>query len=254
MQKLIQTIKQSEEKLLIEHPQSKSGPETVFRSEATENFKAAFDSFIVASADRSRNIEDDGFHPSILGVDYGHCPRYQYYLLTGNEKNVDHNARVLRIFDRGSQIHESIQEKLAAMGFLREAEVDVDWAGPPPIKGHADGVGWWDKPILLEFKSINQSGYDYRLKYKRPLEKHFDQANIYAYVLEIDTIWIFYINKNTEEYEVFDCPADRKAAEKQIAKWKKVWDAVQAKEIPDRKFKETSKECSWCPFKEMCWK
>lgn len=219
-----------------------------------EIFKEIYENQIVGDKDDSRTIETDGFHASALGVSYGKCMRRAVYLLRGVPKEAVHDHRVLRIFALGHSIHERIQTTLADAGVLIEEEVEIEYEDPP-IRGHADGVlvlPWNGKKILLEIKSCNDNTYINRLKFKKGKDEHFEQANIYAYILDIETIWIMYENKNNQEYEIFEHKTDRKKAEKVIDRWAKAYRVFKEGNIPVRPYKPTSKACTYCDLRDHC--
>ena len=250
IQGLIKNIEQSEVANLKKHKPAKDAPPA---SNDVEEFKRAYDEFWLNTVDESRFVEADGFHPSSLGVEHGKCVRYHYYMLSGVRKENTFNARLLRILHRGNTIHEMMQKNLEDMKVLRSAEIPIEW-NDPPIKGHCDGViSYNGRIILIEIKSISGAGFDQRVQWKRAKPEHLLQAYIYAYILKIDIIWIVYYNKATEEIEIFEYPANKEVAEKQIKKWKKWYQVWQDGELPKRPFKIDSPACSSCPLAKHCY-
>lgn len=254
MKTLIKNIKKAELKKIEKHMPAKDA-QVLSDDERTdlERFIEAYDAQYVDGRDTAREIETDGFHPSALGIKCGKCARRDVYLLRGTRKKANFNARVLRIFAVGHAIHERIQSTIYAMPDAEfESEVEITYLDPP-ISGHADGVLTWEgNRILLEVKSIGQDGFINRRKWKKPKPEHFAQANIYAYILGLEWIYVLYECKNDQDFEVFKVKADYEAAEKQIAKWKKTYDIHLKGELPKRPYKPESEACLSCDLREHC--
>lgn len=250
--KLKEIIEKKKQQAIEAHMPSKSGPVVATNTSGVEAFQAAFDEAWVNSRDTSRSVEADGFHASSLGVKYGTCPRRNVYLLRGIAKENRFDARTLRVFQNGHDVHARIQRIIEQMGVGMESEVRIDH-DDPPIKGHADGVLVWEgRKILLEIKSCSDDVFINRLKFKKPKEEHFAQANIYAWVLGIDTIFIVYENKNTQEVKFFEVPANKEAAEKIVESWRLQYKVFKDGELPKRPYKPGSPTCAGCDLKTHC--
>jgi hypothetical protein len=251
--KLLEILKKQEKQRIAKHMPAKDAPVlTEDERSSLERFTEAYDAAWVASRDTSRNVEDDGFHPSSLGISVGACGRRNVYLLRGTEKRGTIDARVLRVFANGHAVHDRVQKTLEAMGVAAESELEINYL-EPPIKGHADGVlVWEDRKILIEIKSCGDEVFVNRLKWKKPKDEHFAQANIYAYILGLDTVWIIYENKNTQETAIFEKPTDKVAAEKIIDKWWSEWLCHQDGQLPKRPYKIGSPTCAGCDVKWKC--
>ena len=253
MKLIVNQIKEHKAKIIEAHMPSKSGPKLTDSKQDIVDFKAKFDQLYMDEMDTSRFIEADGFHPSALGTYSGKCIRNQVYMLRGVEKKNTFDARTLRVLDTGNHIHEKLQSAFERMGVLVSAEIPIEYAYPP-IKGHTDGViKFNDQIILIEIKSCNSNTFEMRKKWKKPKPEHFDQANIYAYILELEKVWIIYYCKDNEELEIFELDADPKAAERIIKKWTKTYETFKAGDLPKRPYKRDSKECMYCPLADTCW-
>lgn len=254
--KTISSMKKVKEQSLRNHPPAKGAPElTEDERSDLERFKELYDDTIVASQDTSRLVETDGFHPSSLGTYSGNCMRRSVYLLQGVAKNPNFTPRILTVFANGHAVHDRIQKTIEAAGAMLETEVEITYEDPP-ISGHADGVivlPWNGRKILLEIKSANESTFSSRLKWKKGKDEHFAQANIYAYILDIDTIWIMYENKDNQEYEIFEHKASPKKAEQIIKKWRKAYAIFEQGELPERPYKPDNRACMYCDLREHCF-
>ncbi len=251
MPRLVDIIKQKQRDEIERHMPAKNAPVDVEQTDV-DAFVAAFDNAWVSTRDTSRAVEADGFHPSSLGIKHGVCARRNGYLLRGVAKQDRFDPRTLRVFANGHAVHSRLQDMLEAMDIGMETEVRIDY-NDPPIKGHCDGVIIWnDRRIVIEIKSCSHEVFVNRLKWKKPKDEHFAQVNIYAYVLGIETIFIIYENKNTQELKVFELSADKEAAEKIIEEWRWTYWAYQDGELPKRPYKIGSPVCAGCDLKEIC--
>jgi hypothetical protein len=252
--RLKEIIKKKELEFIDKHLPAKDAP-VLSEDEQTalEAFVAAYDKAWEDTRDNSRNIENDGFHASSLGVTHGKCARRNVYLLRGVEKMGHFPPRILRVFQNGHDVHERTQNIMEGMGIEMESEIPIEYE-LPPIRGHADGIlTWQGRRILLEIKSCSDEVFVNRLKWKKPKDDHFDQANIYAYILGLDIIWVLYENKNTQEVKIFEKAADPEKAEKIIDAWWAQWLVHQDGELPIRPYKVGSSTCGGCDLKYMCY-
>lgn len=248
---IIDTIRQKQREQIDKHSPAKNAyiPEDQSDLDA---FVAAIDEAWTAGRDTTRNVETDGFHPSSLGIKHGQCARRNAYLLMGAEKQDRTPPRVLRVFANGHAVHDRWQKHLHKMGIEFEDEVVIDFSDPP-IAGHCDGIYTWKgKRILLEIKSCSPEVFANRLKWKKPKDEHFDQANIYAYVLGLDTIHVLYEDKGNQEFKIFEVPADRTKAEKIIKEWRATYAVFKAGELPRRPYKPDSATCAGCDLVTHC--
>lgn len=225
-----------------------------------DGFIDILDAAIIRLQDTSRRVEDDGFHPSVLGIKQANCMRRAVYLLRGAEKVPGFEARTLRIFDTGHAAHDRLQrsfEEIERNGdisdFVAEEAIKVEVDGVP-ISGHADGVFVYEgKKILLEIKTCSETVFENRLRYKKPKDEHFAQANVYAHILGCDQIWILYENKNNQEIAIFPRTPDEKKYKDTIKKWKKAYEEFYKEDkLPAIAYSEGSEICEKCDLKHFC--
>lgn len=251
--KLVEILKKKERERIEAHMPAKNAP-VLSEDELSslQRFEKAYEQAWLDSRDTSRNVETDGFHASSLGISVGACGRRNVYLLRGVEKQNIFDARILRVFANGHAVHERIQNMLEGMGLNAESEIPIVYE-EPPIRGHADGVLEWEgRKILIEIKSCSSTVFNNRLQWKAPKKEHVAQANIYAYVLGLDYIWVIYECKDTQNTKIFEVKTDVEAAEKQISKWHAEWLCFKDGELPKRPYKPGSPTCSGCDLKNVC--
>lgn len=251
--KLLDIIAKKEKARIASHMPAKNAPVLDEQEQSDlDAFVEAFDAAWIATRDESREVESDGFHPSSLGIAHGKCARRNVYMLRGERKEARFSARILRVFANGHGVHDRLQRVLESMDTGMESEISID-SDNPPIRGHADGtLTWRGKRICVEIKSCSPDVFTNRLKWKKPKDEHFEQVNIYAYVLDIDTIWIVYENKGTQELKFFEKKTDRVAAKKIVDDWHSQWLCHEAGELPKRPYKIGSPVCAGCDFNYMC--
>jgi CRISPR/Cas system-associated exonuclease Cas4 (RecB family) len=250
--KLAQILKKIEQQNIERHMPAKDAVIAEPDSDV-ERFAREFDQAWIDTRDTSRSVETDGFHPSSLGISAGKCGRRNVYLLRGERKEFVFDPRVMRVFANGHAVHERLQAMLHKMKYPFDDEVKIAWENPP-VRGHCDGVLEYNgRRIIIEIKSCSPEVYMNRLKWKKPKDDHFAQANIYAHILDCDTIWIIYENKGSQEIKIFEKPADRKESQKILDKWHAEWLCFQDGELPVRPYKPDSPVCAGCDMKETCF-
>lgn len=255
MKPLLKILKQKEQERIERHMPAKDAPVLSEEEKSDlEAFQEAWEQHWIDSADTSRQVENDGFHPSSLGITVGKCGRRNVYLLQGVRKEREPNPRLERIFAAGHAFHDILQKSLESMGVEMESEIVVSQDEPVPVKGHADGaLVWRDRRILIEVKSCSETVYINRLKWKKPKDEHFEQANIYAHILGYDVIWVIYINKNNQEIAIFEKKADRKKSQKILDRWHAEYLCYKDGKLPVRPYKPASSVCGGCDLKVHCF-
>jgi hypothetical protein len=219
-----------------------------------EKFMETWDEHWLNSQDKSREIEDDGFHPSVLGTHTGKCSRRNVYLLKSVKKGGNFPPRILRVFGNGHAVHDRLQKSLESMGVEFQSEVEIKADIPFPVRGHADGVMTWNgRKILVEIKSCSDEVFMNRMKWKKAKDEHVEQANIYATILDIDTQWYIYENKNNQELVIFEHKTNRAKAQKQFDKWHAEWLIFRDGKLPQRTYKPDSPTCAGCDIKAHCF-
>jgi hypothetical protein len=248
--KILDIIKKKQMEQIAAHMPAKDAPP---KTADAELFEQCIDAAITAGRDTTREVEDDGFHPSSLGISVGKCGRRNVYLLRGVRKHGTHDARTLRVFANGHAVHDRLQKLFESMGIDAKSEIKIEYA-EPPIRGHADGtIKWGGDDVLIEIKSCSDEVFINRLKWKKPKDEHFEQANIYAYILDIDRIFVIYENKNNQQLKVFEKKANREAAQKIIDDWLIQWWVHQEGKLPKRPYKPDSSVCAGCDVKYHCF-
>tara|TARA_R100001086_G_scaffold249521_2_gene189556 strand:- start:252 stop:902 length:651 start_codon:yes stop_codon:yes gene_type:complete len=187
----------------------------------------------------------DYFSPSSVSQ----CPRAVWYHMMGYQEDATDSGG-LRRMGVGSVYHEWIQEKLQKAGVLVSAEVEVTHDSPP-MKGFYDGIirhPETGEDYLIEIKSRSDNKYAVRYL---PRPEHLVQWNLYSLMTNVVKGLLFYVNKNTQAYNIYETQRDESILEKIINKMWMIQGYVDRKEIvpyqPDEKH-------DWCNFRTTCEK
>lgn len=197
------------------------------------------------------------------------CDRNIWYSANGNEEVI--SGRTQRIFDVGTCLEPLIISWIKNDGWnvdynqgSQEAALTVEI----PVKGgiisgHPDAFIWHDgnekNPILIDVKTMNDRAYTLwkREGTIKKYPQYVDQLHIYAAAfniwrkqdIEISTLGVVGMNKNTSDYcyDFFDY--DLKRAKEIIHRAGKIFECDDAPEPGERL---QSWSCNYCGFKGLC--
>jgi len=154
---------------------------------------------------KKRNGMKGKFHASVIG---NPCDRYLYLAYHGLLPELPLSARIQRIFDNGNYLEYRMKKYFERLGILIKREVPCKLENPY-ISGRIDFILKHPKLkiILLELKSIKNSGFE---GLNGPSETHAIQAQTYLHLnkLGIDTGYVLYENKDTQELKCFRVDKD----------------------------------------------
>jgi CRISPR/Cas system-associated exonuclease Cas4 (RecB family) len=226
----------------------------------------------------------DYFHPS----EFHECIRkigYKYYKVPSKS---DITPDLQKIFDNGHYFHDRYTEYLTGMGVLQgvwecanpncgtefgrdelrgieKPEVPCDECGCEKyiynevtvankeywLKGHVDGIFKMSgKLFVIDYKSMNSRMFS---KLAAPLDKHVLQISIYLYLLDIDSGFLLYENKDTQRNKIYEINRNKNFEEKILSRAEKLIAILEAGKIPSRPFDKDSSQCKKCQFKKVCW-
>ena len=154
---------------------------------------------------KKRNGMKGKFHASAIG---NPCDRYLYLAYHGLLPELPLSARIQRIFDNGNYLEYRMGKYFERLGILIKREVPCKLENPI-ISGRIDFILKHPKlrTVLLELKSIKNSGFE---ELNGPTETHAIQAQVYIHLnkLGIDTGYVLYENKDTQELKCFRVDKD----------------------------------------------
>jgi len=111
------------------------------------------------------------------------------------------------------------------------------------------------KVIVADFKTINQSSWNFQLEKRGPHKSYIIQLIIYVYILDCDYGILMYENKNNSEIKWYKI--ERNDDWWEIIKWQSyaMQDMAKDKKLPPpRPNLKTSYDCKKCEFKNLCHK
>ena len=177
------------------------------------------------------------------------CPRAIWYHTMGTPQDPI-NSNSLRRMEIGTVYHEFVQTRLEKTGILVSMEEEVTWDDPKML-GHYDGIvknPETDEDNLLEIKSMAEPKNKKYLQYL-PKPEHILQWNLYSAMTKVVKGIIFYINKNSQQYYIYETQRNDQIISKVFRKLRKVRDYVDRGEIVPYQPKENH---DWCNFKSTC--
>ena len=178
-------------------------------------------------------------------------------------------GRMLRIFERGHVMEDSMVAWLRAAGFdLRTRKADGDQFGfsaaDGRLKGHVDGVivagpEGFAYPALWENKCLGNKSWRDLDKHKLAVSKpvYAAQVAIYQAYLELHEHPAIFTAINADTMEIYTelVPFDPALAQRMSDRAVKVITATQAGELLPRSFNDSTHfECRMCAWQDRCWR
>lgn len=209
---------------------------------------------------RKSNWRDSGvrkkttFSPSVVGGYNGTCPRYWYYAFNGAYFDEKFKPESAEAMDNGTASHGRMESVYSEAGVNAIVEKELKLSDPP-IRGFADVICEINGVQAVgDYKTINSSGFHYRIQSMKPSEAHYLQILIYMKILGLSDGFLHYQCKDTHQ-ELFIPVKMSERAEKYIDYvfgWMR--DVKNATELPERPFTKSSPNCRYCPLSKDCWK
>ena len=203
--------------------------------------KELIDEFYI---DQQKNKEQYHFYIT----DAGKCPRGVFFKF----KNVPRkafDARLLRIFERGENIHRNI------FNILYRLRIGVTTEVPIPaqeiISGRADAILSINKEnYVLDIKSINSMIFK---NMSEPKEENIYQIQLYLHYFNIKKGILLYIDKDQQNIKEFIVNYDKKLVQSLLEKFIDLKSKIDIDVIPNRLVDYPKNwQCQYCQFKEVC--
>ena len=227
-------------------------------------------SYLEQSKTGNGKIKDKGDlrQKNLYFSNVNNCPREIYYKFFEPERARDYTVKGLILFDDGDKHHQNIQRRLEDRGKVRNPEgfLEIPEVG---ATGYYDGLvnvgveNGWNLCDLLEIKS--------KLPYacEEIAQRDYDQAQLYHYGaryskrlavkrIKIRNIRILYKDRAVQTDDVHfswmvKLDLDRQHEILEYFKW--LHDIVVGKKfLSPHPFEKKSQNCTWCRFKEWCWR
>jgi len=187
-------------------------------------------------------------------TDAGKCPRAVFFKFKNAPKE-PMDARIMRIFEHGENIHRSIFNILYRLRLGVVTEIPIP--SQEIISGRADailclptgqaGIG---ENYVLDIKSINSMIFR---KLAQPKEENVYQIQLYMHYFNIKKSILLYIDKDRQEMKEFFVEYDEALCKSLLDKFYILKDQVEKNILPGR-LQDYPKnwQCSYCQFKDVC--
>lgn len=200
------------------------------------------------------------FSPSSIGYGHGKCARYWYLAFEGKYVFTPKtDARGMAIMMNGSKTHDRIQEVLTKRGTLLETETEIK-IDSPPIRGYLDGkirLPSGEEVPVLEIKSINSNGWEYKRGSGKPSDQHLIQLLIYLKATGAKRGVFLYENKDTQEalFLLVELNEENDKLIEYVFEWlrdvRKAWEDQTPVARPTKR--KDAVICKSCPLYVPCW-
>lgn len=194
--------------------------------------------------DNQKNKDQTRFYIT----DAGKCPRAVFFKF----KNAPHepmDARIMRIFERGENMHRSIFNILYRLRLGVVTEIPIP--SQEIISGRADAilcVG--NENYVLDIKSINSMIFK---RMTAPKEENVYQIQLYLHFFNIKKGILLYIDKDQQDMKEFFVDYDEQLCNSLLEKFQALKNQVDTNIVPARLADYPRNwQCSYCQFKEVC--
>ena len=163
------------------------------------------------------------------------CPRLEYlsYFFMPRVRTVTEATLA------GILIHRMIQDDLKNKGYEIEKRIEYDLGEGWKLVGKVDAL---NSDHVIEIKTTKDLTKD--------VQSHWiSQANLYTYIVGLDTYVILIVNKLTGEYVEREFKVDKDRAEEDIARAEMLKECIINKKIPEGR-KDWCKK--YCEFAIIC--
>lgn len=211
------------------------------------------------------------------------CPREEVLRYLHQVKKFEViEARLQRVFDFGTALHEFVQNNWFAEWLIGHWRCDSclkEYSGRRPeqcecgsssfrykeiqmldeqagISGHTDGVLEINgRKIVLEIKTCSSKQFELIRMRNAPLQAHLDQVQIYMWLLGLAEAMIIYIEKDESLLAQFSVHKNESVARSFL---KRVWTAKEGmlnRAVPERELCESSKcaRAKACSTRSLCF-
>jgi len=181
-------------------------------------------------------------------TDAGKCPRSVFFKFK-NAPREPMDARILRIFERGENIHRSIFNILYRLRLGVVTEIPIP--SQEIISGRADAILCiGNENYVLDIKSINSMIFK---RMQEPKEDNVYQVQLYMHFFNIKKAILLYIDKDQQDMKEFFIDYDEAMCKGLLDKFYALKDQVEKNIVPARLADYPRNwQCSYCTFKDVC--
>lgn len=194
--------------------------------------------------DNQKNKDQTKFYIT----DAGKCPRSVFFKFK-NAPREPMDARILRIFERGENIHRSIFNILYRLRLGVVTEVPIP--SQEIISGRADAILCiGNENYVLDIKSINSMIFK---KMQEPKEENVLQIQLYLHYFNIKKGILLYIDKDQQELREFFVDYNEALCKSLLDKFQALKVQVEQGIVPARLADYPRNwQCNYCQFKDVC--
>ena len=181
-------------------------------------------------------------------TDAGKCPRAVFFKFKNAPKE-PMDARIMRIFEHGENIHRSIFNILYRLRLGVVTEVSIP--SQEIISGRADAIlCMGNQNYVLDIKSMNSMIFR---KLAEPKEENIYQIQLYLHFFNIKKGILLYIDKDRQEMKEFFVDYDEALCKSLLDKFYELRDQVEKNVLPPRLTDYPRNwQCNYCQFKDIC--
>ncbi len=194
--------------------------------------------------DNQKNKEQTRFYIT----DAGKCPRAVFFKFK-NAPREPIDARIMRIFEHGENIHRSIFNILYRLRLGVVTEVPIP--SQEIISGRADAILCiGNENYVLDIKSMNSMIFR---NLGAPKEENVFQIQLYMHYFNIKKGILLYIDKDRQEMKEFFVDYDEALCTGLLDKFSALKDQVEKDILPSRLADYPRNwQCNYCAFKDIC--
>ncbi len=181
-------------------------------------------------------------------TDAGKCPRAVFFKFK-NAPREPIDARIMRIFEHGENIHRSIFNILYRLRLGVVTEIPIP--SQEIISGRADAIlCMGNENYVLDIKSMNSMIFR---KLLAPKEDNVYQIQLYLHFFNIKKGILLYVDKDSQDIKEFFVDYDEVLCKDLLDKFYALKDKVEANTVPE-KLPDYPKnwQCNYCAFKSVC--
>ena len=196
--------------------------------------------------DKQKNKEQSHFYIT----DAGKCQRAVFFKFK-NAPRVEMEARILRMFDHGDQVHQLIMRPLLSIREIRVVASEVNIGPQELISGRADAILSDGKDLyVLDIKSMNSMIFR---NLEEAKEENINQLQLYLHFFKIPKGILLYVNKDSLELKEFLIDYNPNLVQSLLKTLSELKIKIDKNIIPSRlsDYPE-SWQCKYCQFREIC--
>lgn len=196
--------------------------------------------------DRQKDKEQSRFYIT----DAGKCSRAVFFKFK-NAPRETIEAKILRMFDHGDQIHQLIMRPLLSIKEIHVVASEVKIGPQELISGRADAIVSDGKDLyVLDIKSMNSMIFK---NLAEPKEENVNQLQLYLHFFKVQKGILLYVNKDSLELKEFSVNYDKNIVENILKELTELKAKIDKNIVPQRLLDYPNNwQCSYCVFKEIC--